>query len=99
MSDFFERLRTDAAPLRFEPDGAMMSRIAARVRERISQPTVAQLIAAWFRPLAASLAAVAILASVGLVFASDNSSSDDQQQFASSNYEISMAGSDLSVGN
>lgn len=96
MSNLFERIRADAAPLRYEPDAVMLSRIAARVRERIAQPTVAQLLAAWLRPLAASLVAVALAAVIA--FSQSNPGSDDSQ-FASSDYQISMAGSDYSVGN
>jgi hypothetical protein len=62
---FFERLRGEARSLRFEPDDIMATRIAARVRERIaaeSQAGVAQVLARWFRPVAASLAALALAA-------------------------------------
>lgn len=65
--DFFARLRQDAAPLRHRPDEATLARIRARIQERIApQPTVAELIASWFRPLAAAIAVVAIIAGVGL---------------------------------
>lgn len=96
MSDLFERIRADAAPLRYEPDAVMLSRLAARVRDAIAQPTVAQLLAAWLRPLAASLAAVALAAVIAL---SQSSGSSDETQVTSSSYEISMAGSNYSVGN
>jgi len=97
MSDLFERIRADAAPLRYDADAMTLSRIAARVREGIAQPTVAQLLAMWLRPLAASLAAVALAAVIAL--SQSNRSSDDTQLAAASSYEISMAGSDYSVGN
>ena len=65
--DFFARLRQDAAPLRHRPDEATLARIRARIQERIApQPTVAELIASWFRPLAAAVAIVAVIAGVGL---------------------------------
>ena len=65
--DFFARLRADAAPLRYQPDEATLARIRARIQERIAPPpTVAELLAAWFRPLAAAITVVAILAGVGL---------------------------------
>lgn len=65
--DFFARLRQDAAPLRHRPDEATLARIRARIQERIApQPTVAELIASWFRPLATAVAVVAIIAGVGL---------------------------------
>jgi hypothetical protein len=64
---FFERLRGDAASLRYRIDDAGLARIRARIQERIARPTVAQLLAAWFRPLAATLTVVAIAAAIGLV--------------------------------
>lgn len=65
--DFLARLRQDAAPLRHRPDEATLARIRARIQERIApQPTVAEVIASWFRPLAAAIAVVAIVAGVGL---------------------------------
>lgn len=66
---FFERLRDDASPLRFEPDDFMATRITARVRERVSsQATVAGVLARWFRPLAASMTALALAATVGILW-------------------------------
>lgn len=65
--DFLVRLRHDAAPLRHRPDEATLAHIRARIQERIApQPTVVELIASWFRPLAAAIAVVAIAAGVGL---------------------------------
>ena len=66
---FFERLRSDAAILRFEPDNEILwSRLKARVRGGIrtikATPTVSQLLASWMRPVAASLAILAIAGSV-----------------------------------
>ena len=64
MSDdrFFDRLRDDARQLRYEPDNdAVWTRLAARIQGDIqSEPTVSQLLARWFRPAAASLAALSI---------------------------------------
>lgn len=66
---FFERLRDAARPLRFEPDDFMATRITARVRERVSsRTTVAGVLARWFRPLAASMTALALAATVGIVW-------------------------------
>lgn len=96
MSDnrFLDRLRADAAPLRYQPDDpALWSRLAARVRERINQPTVADLIVSWLRPLAASLAALAMAALIGLA-ALDN----DESFTLAEPIEISMAGESYSVG-
>ncbi len=82
MSDdrFFERLREDARPLRFEADDFMTTRIAARIRERIQAPaTASQVLARWFRPLAASLSALALAATLGIVYI-DRSNTEAQQQ-------------------
>jgi len=63
---FFERLRNDAQPLRYEPDDVTWTRLQARVRDRIRTPaTVAQLLAAWFRPVAASIAALTLATAIG----------------------------------
>lgn len=96
MSDdrFFERLRADAAALRHEPDAAALTRIRAHIRERIARPTVAQLLAAWFRPLAAALTAVAIAAAVGVA----TTDAGEEPAFAQTEVEITMAGGIYSVG-
>ena len=74
MSDdrFLERLRGDARQLRYEIGDVAASRIAARVRDRVAQPTIAEFIAAWFRPLAASLTAIALAATIGLTLVERN---------------------------
>jgi negative regulator of sigma E activity len=90
---FFERLREDAAALRYEPDDLMRVRIAARVRARIAAqpaPSVSQVLAAWFRPLAASLAALALAATIGLALMEGIAS--EQEGFGSNPVEVSMAG-------
>ncbi|HVE70010.1 MAG TPA: hypothetical protein VNI54_01480 [Thermoanaerobaculia bacterium] len=68
QDDFLARLRADAAPLRHRPDKATLARIRERIHARIAaqEPTVADLIASWFRPLAAAVALVAIAAVAGL---------------------------------
>lgn len=77
---FFDRVREDARPLRFEPDDFMLTRAAARIRERIQPPaTASQVLARWFRPLAASLSALALAATVGIVWI-DRTSTPDLQQ-------------------
>ena len=71
MSDdkFFERLRDDAQRLQYEPDDVMMSRLAARVRERVTAaPTAALFLARWFRPVAGALAALAVVATLGVQY-------------------------------
>jgi hypothetical protein len=65
--EFFERLSRDAASLRHQVDDATLTRIRARIHERIApRASVAELIASWFRPLAAGLAALALAAVIGL---------------------------------
>jgi hypothetical protein len=93
---FFERLRADAGALRHEPDERTLTRIRARIRARIERPpTVAELIAAWFRPLAATLTAVAIAAAIG---AAAVSTSEDPS-LGDSPVEVSMAGDNYRVAN
>lgn len=71
MSDdnFLEQVRDEARQLRFEPDEMMTTRIAAHVRERVAadeQAGVAQILARWFRPVVASLATLALAATLGV---------------------------------
>ena len=100
---FFERLRDDAGALRYEPGAAAMTRLAARVRERVAaEPSVAQLLARWFRPLAASLAALALVATLGVTWA-ERSSSQQQQPVTleaamSSDVEVSVDGNVYTLG-
>lgn len=90
---FFERLRGDAAPLRYRVDEATLARIRERIHERIApKPTVAELLAAWFRPLAAGLAAVAIAAAIGLTMNVNDTWSAEQP------VEIVMGGDAYRVG-
>ncbi len=66
---FLEQLRNDARQLQYEPDDVMTTRIAARVRARVSEEAaggVTQLLARWFRPVVASLAALSLAAIVGV---------------------------------
>src|SRR5947199_4796124 len=62
-----ERLRDDARQLRYDADDVMLSRLTARVRARVAAPpSVESFLARWFRPLAASLAALALAAVLGV---------------------------------
>jgi hypothetical protein len=68
---FFERLRDDARSLKYEPaDDAIWTRLPAKIRARVgTRPvTAAQLLASWFRPLAASMTAIALAATLGLAW-------------------------------
>jgi hypothetical protein len=94
---FFERLRDDARPLRYEGDAFLSTRIAAGVRERIMRPvTVAQLLAAWMRPLAASLAALVLTVTIGLTWSQRHQESTET--IGSNPIEIAMAGETYGVG-
>lgn len=64
---FFERLRGDARALRARPDERELARIRMRIQQRIApRASVAELLAGWFRPLAATLSAIALAATLGL---------------------------------
>ncbi len=92
---FFARLRQDARPLRHEPDEATLARIRGRIQSHLhrNQPTVAQMLAAWFRPIVAAAAAIALAAAIGInVVRSDSISLSDTV------LEISMAGETWRVG-
>ena len=97
--NFLERLRGDARALRYEPGDAAFVRLQARVRERLTAaPTVTQFLAAWFRPLAASLAALSIVAALSTAY---YVGVRDQQvtidSLASNSVEISVDGATYSV--
>lgn len=92
--DFFERLRADARPLRYEPDEFALARIRARIRATVERPTVAEMLAAWFRPL---LAAVALVASIA-VLTLTGTSANDEPALGDEPPEIVMAGDSYRVG-
>lgn len=70
MSDELEDLRPIARALRPEPDAAMLDRVRANVRARISvQPSPWEVLAGWLRPAALSFAAVVILVVVAFTLA------------------------------
>lgn len=95
---FFDRLRDDARQLRYEPDDIVMTRLAARIRQRIAQqPTVAQLLRRWFRPVAASLSALAIVATVGIIYLERGSEPTIDSISSNSTIEISVGGDLYSV--
>lgn len=93
--EFFERLRADAKSLQHRPDAASLARIRAAIESRIApRPTVMELLAAWFRPVAAAMAAVALAAAIG-VAAFDRTDTTNTYDDA---IEIVMAGETYSVG-
>jgi hypothetical protein len=98
---FFQRLRNDARPLRHQPDDATLARIRANIEQYVqhghlqrSEPTVAQLLAAWFRPLVASAAALALVAAIGTSILRSN----EEISIADSAIEITVGGETWRVG-
>ena len=67
---FLDQLRADAQALRYEPADVVTARLTAHIDERVrSRPTVTQLLDAWFRPVAASFAAIAVVALLSVSWA------------------------------
>lgn len=83
--EFFERLRGDAAPLRYQVDDVKLARIRARIHERLVRPSVADVLAAWFRPLAAGLAALALAAAISMATVGAD---DVAMEFAGDTYVV-----------
>lgn len=92
---FFAKLRNDARPLRHEPDEVTLSRIRARIQSHIgnTQPTVAQLLAAWCRPIVAGAAAIVLAATIGI-----NVVRTDSFSLSDTVLEISVGGETYRVG-
>jgi len=98
---FFERLRDDARPLRYEADDVALTRLSARVRERVAaEPTVAQLLARWFRPVAVSLATLALVATLSVQWYERNQQQPVTLDAAMSTdaVEISVDGNTYTLG-
>jgi hypothetical protein len=100
---FLEQLRTDARPLRFEPDDMMTTRIASRVRERIAgegQTGIAQVLARWFGPVVTSLATLALVAMLGVQWleqSNDISGATLDSLSSTQTVDISVGGDTFSV--
>lgn len=92
---FFEQLRADAQALRHRPDEVTLARLRSRIAGELQKPGIADVLVAWFRPLTAVLAVIAIAAGIG---AATLDRSDDVLQ-TSSTIEISLAGDTYRVGN
>lgn len=93
---FLAQLRNDARPLRHQPDEATLSRIRARIQSHMlktAQPTVMQLLAAWFRPIVATAAAIALAAAIGI-----NVVRSDSFSLVDDGIEISVGGETYRVG-
>ena len=96
---FFDRLRHEARQLRYEPEDAVLwTRLAARIRERIQlQPSVSQPLAGWFRPLAASLTALALAFALSLALFEHARDTRSAETMTSSSVEVSVGGDTFSV--
>jgi hypothetical protein len=93
---FLQRLRDDARPLRYEPDERTLARIRARIRETLEpEPTVAELLAGWFRPLATAFVTIVLVAVIGAASLLDT----DAPRLGENPVEISMAGDIYRVAN
>jgi len=95
---FFERLRDDAARLRYEPkDAFVWTRLSARIRETIRRPAeVSQMLARWFRPMAASFLLLAVGAGVTVSWVERAESTYAVESIASHPVEITVAGDTFS---
>jgi hypothetical protein len=94
---FFERLRTDARALRHQPDERTLARIRGRIHEHIHEQlaprlTVVELLAAWFRPLAAAAVAIAIVAAITVATVDRN-----DVAFGEERVEVSVGGETFRV--
>ena len=90
---FLEQLRAEARRLCHDPGDVAVARVAARVRARVMQPTIAESIATWFRPVAATLTAMALAATIGLTLVERNQSIS----WTSDPVEVAMGGDIFSV--
>ena len=98
---FLERLREDARTLRYEPkDDAIWTRLPAKIRARMqSQPvTASQLLASWFRPIAASLTAFALAATLGLAWFERPSATTTSETLSNAGVDIQIDGDLYRVG-
>jgi hypothetical protein len=95
---FFEKLREDAARLRYEPkDAFLWTRLPARIREKIQRPAdVSQMLARWFRPIAASFLLLAAGAAVTVSWVERAQSTYAVESIASHPVEITVDGDTFS---
>lgn len=102
MSDdrFLERLRDDARALRYEPDDAVLTRLPAKIRSRLhsSSQSASQLLASWFRPIAASLTAIALAATIGLAWVEQPRDTSSNETISANGVDILMDGDSYRVG-
>ena len=97
---FLERLRDDAAQLRYTPadNAPIWTRIPAAVRARMhAESTVSSLLARWFRPIAASFAMLAIAAALSIGWVETREPAYNSDSLASNSMEISIDGDTYSL--
>jgi len=97
---FLERLRDDAAQLRFTPadNAPIWTRIPALVRGRMhADTTVSTLLARWFRPIAASFAMLAVVAALSIGWVETREPAFNTESMASNSMEISVDGDTYSL--
>ena len=97
---FLERLRDDAARLRYTTqDDLVWTRLAARIRARVQgDATVAGMLARWLRPIAASFVMLAVVASLSVTWVERRESSNTNELVASNSMEISVDGDTYTLG-
>jgi hypothetical protein len=91
---FFDRLRDDAAQLRYTPqDDVLWTRLGARVRSGIAaQPGVADMLARWFRPITASFIMLALVAALGVTWVERRDMSGTNETIGTNSLEIAVDG-------
>jgi len=90
---FFDRLREDASRLRYVADDVLWTRLIARIRERVrSQPSVAVMLARWFRPITASFVTLAIAAALSVTWIERHESANGVEAMTSNFVEITVDG-------
>ena len=97
---FMERLREEAAQLRFTPDdnAPIWTRLSASVRGRIqTETTVSSMLARWFRPMAASFAMLAIVAALSIGWIESREPAYNADSIAPNSMEISIDGDTYSL--
>lgn len=92
-------MREEAAALRYEPrDALVWTRLAARIRERVRRPVdVSQMLARWFRPVAASFLLLAVAAGVTVTWVERTQPSYAVETIASHPVEITVDGDIFSL--
>ncbi len=89
--DDLDELRKLARPLRAEANEDMLLRLRLRVADRITRPTVLDVLVNWFRPVALAVAAVIVILTTLLVQQDQSQSTEMLAQIT----PVSLSGEDL----